>query len=98
MASYRIKWTESALQGYQAHEARHPSAHSKRSRVTQRRREIRRLPQTDRGLNDLRIRVGQYRVAYTVADDRLIVEIVHLCHRASSVEPDSLARRVVTRP
>jgi mRNA interferase RelE/StbE len=30
-----------------------------------------------------RIRVGRYRVVYTVEDDRLIVEIVRVGHRSS---------------
>jgi mRNA interferase RelE/StbE len=83
MASYRIEWKESARK-----EIKHIERGALR-RILDAVMSLGVNPRPD-GCRKLagasmtyRIRVGQYRVVYTVEDDRLIVEIVRVGHRSS---------------
>jgi mRNA interferase RelE/StbE len=83
MASYRIEWKASALK-----EIKHIERGTVR-RILNAVMSLGDNPRPD-GCRKLagasmtyRIRVGHYRVVYTVEDDRLIVEIVRVGHRSS---------------
>lgn len=82
MASYEIRWKRSAIKELK----RLPSHVVKRILVSVEALAQEPRPQGTRKLvgseNSYRIRVGEYRVVYTVLDNALVIEIVRVGHRS----------------
>ncbi|MFZ0791678.1 MAG: type II toxin-antitoxin system RelE/ParE family toxin [Chromatiaceae bacterium] len=83
MASYRIEWKDSArkeLKQIEPEAIRRILTAVESLGVDPRPDGCRKLAGASR---TYRIRVGSYRVVYTIEDDRLIVEIVRVGHRSA---------------
>jgi mRNA interferase RelE/StbE len=80
--TYRIEWTAPALR--ELRKLDKPAARRVLTAITKLAAEpcphgVRQL--TGRPAGTLRIRVGDYRVVYVVADDLLVVSVVRVAHR-----------------